>query len=673
MSEQHVEVTSDGIKRVLKKFSVEQAIAEYIWNGFDANATQVKIDFQITELGGISKITILDNGDGIPYAELGSKFVPFLHSQKAIIPRAGDDSQLTKGKNGVGRLTFFHFAEIAIWETTYTKKNSKSHYSIKIASDVLEKYVSTIEKKTTQSKGTKVSFERVTSLTQEHIIGIKEYITKEFSWFLKLNEDKHYEITINDTPINYRKHIHSSKSIVHNIDKHNFEIELIIWDSKLNKESSKAYYFTPEKKLTKKETTSFNNKSDGFYHSVYVESPFFSTAPSQKNNDNNRLFDEENEATTVYRKLKTKIDDILIDARRDFINQKTEAILNRFEDEGVFPHFNADNDLDSFRHDKLKRIIGGLYQVEPKLFNSISTVHKKTLVRLIDHVSAGQGLDTLFTILEEVLNLNEEQRRDLVELLKVTSLSSIIKTIKMVKDRFAALEHLDTLLFTDEPNANEVQHIQSFVENHYWIFGEQYMLVTAAEPSFEEGLRRHLYLLRGEKKKKGHVRIDHESRKRAPDIFMMRNQFHQGKRKCIIVELKHRKIKLGNKELRQVLDYMDVICSEPRYNGDDIIWEFHLVGNQMHPNQRDIIDGQKSCELSGEKFLTRVSAQFNYKVYAYEWSNLRVALEEKLKFLQDQLELQRKLLAPCPSASADEIVASAQNSAKCPPQVSIPS
>ena len=39
MAVQKIELGSKGIKRVLSKYKPEEAIAEYVWNGYDATAT----------------------------------------------------------------------------------------------------------------------------------------------------------------------------------------------------------------------------------------------------------------------------------------------------------------------------------------------------------------------------------------------------------------------------------------------------------------------------------------------------------------------------------------------------------------------------------------------------------------------------------------------------------
>jgi len=61
-----VEITSKGIRKVLNKYTPQRAIAEYIWNGFDAHAKVVKV---YTESGRVydsmTSIKVAEDGDGI--------------------------------------------------------------------------------------------------------------------------------------------------------------------------------------------------------------------------------------------------------------------------------------------------------------------------------------------------------------------------------------------------------------------------------------------------------------------------------------------------------------------------------------------------------------------------------------------------------------------------------
>ena len=65
MAVNKIEVETTGIKRALKKFNTFSAISQYIWNGFDANATTIKVDLIKNQFNGISGLIVKDNGYGI--------------------------------------------------------------------------------------------------------------------------------------------------------------------------------------------------------------------------------------------------------------------------------------------------------------------------------------------------------------------------------------------------------------------------------------------------------------------------------------------------------------------------------------------------------------------------------------------------------------------------------
>jgi hypothetical protein len=118
----HVNITSTGIKKVLRLYNEKQALAEYIWNGFDAKADTIRIDYTYNELGTLESLKVSDNGYGINFAYLKDKFNPFYESEKAMEQRIHLHKSTMHGKNGVGRLTFFTFAHHAEWNTTVKQK-----------------------------------------------------------------------------------------------------------------------------------------------------------------------------------------------------------------------------------------------------------------------------------------------------------------------------------------------------------------------------------------------------------------------------------------------------------------------------------------------------------------------------------------------------------------------
>lgn len=104
-------ITPEGIQKNVKNVKPLDAICEYIWNGFDVEATQVKIKLHENGLGLINMITVEDNGVGINYDEFKFKFQPFNDSKKANISSRASHF-LPHGQKSIGRLIFLLFHKL---------------------------------------------------------------------------------------------------------------------------------------------------------------------------------------------------------------------------------------------------------------------------------------------------------------------------------------------------------------------------------------------------------------------------------------------------------------------------------------------------------------------------------------------------------------------------------
>ena len=96
------------------------AISEYIWNGFEAHARNINIDYTLNEAYGVKELIITDNGDGINYDELGETFGAFLASKKNLLSL----KMKSKANKGKGRFSFINFCSKAIWKLHLQIKQS---------------------------------------------------------------------------------------------------------------------------------------------------------------------------------------------------------------------------------------------------------------------------------------------------------------------------------------------------------------------------------------------------------------------------------------------------------------------------------------------------------------------------------------------------------------------
>ncbi|WP_313558810.1 ATP-binding protein [Ruminiclostridium cellobioparum] len=661
---ENVQIFADGIKRSLNKYSVENAICEYIWNGFDAKANRVDIEFNKNSTEMAVDLTITDNGYGINRNDLKSKFKPFYQSEKEYNPNESRNTSAVHGKNGVGRLTFFKFAKSARWQTVYKDSNNKNYkYSINVNENSLEKYDASEQKETSEEAGTKVIFELNIPIYFDSVL---EYIKTEFCWFLELNKNQEYSIYVNKEKLVYSDLIFDSDCFVYNsINDNKFTIDFVQWKEKINNEYSRYYFIDNNDKEINKDTTKLNNKGDRFFHSVYIRGEFFDLGfPRDKTIEGQLTLEQRRCRNDELKELLNEVNRFLWKKRKPFLKQYTEMLIDEYEKESVFPMF--DNSIiGNYQKAELQNVVRELYQVEPKIFTNLNKTQKPTFVRLLNLILETGENDGLFEILSQIIELDELERNELADALKVSKLSNVVKTIKLIQDRYKAVNELRELVFNEDVYANEVFHLQRFIENHYWIFGEKYNLVTAAEPKFEEALRRYKYLLTGDDEK---THINSPDKNKEMDIFAVRVNMNSGTVNNIIVELKHPDKKLGEKEFNQVKKYLNVIKNEPEFNTVSANWDFILVGNSL--DKSNYIQGEyDNAKNHGEKALAYKSG--NFKIYVKLWSEIFDEFECNHNFLNEKLKIERNRIIVS-NKSANEIVEQiAQNTARQRPELVI--
>lgn len=650
-----IQITTKGISKFLKSYTEEKAISEYIWNGYDAEADTIKVITTFNKMDRVEQIEIIDNGTGIEFDKLSSKFMPFYQSEKSTSNNTVKYSKL-HGKNGMGRLTFFCLANNAKWETVYKAKTGNIKYEIDINGKELENYDTKNKMKTEEDIGTKVTLYNINKIID--IEYLRKFLILEFGWYLKLYPNK--KLFLNGNLIDYNENVLDGDTFELKYEKKNvvFNVEYIQWNEKIHEEYSRYYFIDSNKEERFKETTTLNKKGDSFFHSIYITSKIFDDFYINKEGiEGQTTLDGYSKSSEEYKFMKKEIDKYLKSKRKPYLSVVAQNLIENYKKEEIFPEYNEKNLVEKFKHQELENLVSIVCEKEPKIFSQLNKEQKKTLVRLFDLIIENGDTDSLYKILEQVVDLDEDERDELSELLDKSSMSNITKTIKLIQDRYKAVAELKELVFNPDLKANEVDHLQKMIENHFWLFGEEYSLVTAEEPDFEEALRRYIYILQDDDEE---VKIESENKRKQMDIFAVRRNLNNGKIQNIVVELKHpTNVKLGKKQLDQVQLYMQTIMQEKRFNNYDEEWNFYLVGTEFDKS-RYIENSMKNVKEKNEKSL--VWEVDNYKIYVKKWSEIFSDFEIKHNFLQDKLQLQKeKLLEKENYTNADDIIENQEN------------
>ncbi len=642
LSVKNQSIESSGITSDYK-----EAICEYIWNGFEAHATEVNIDYSLNVASGVGTLSISDNGEGIVYDSISDTFGAFLTSQKNLLSL----KMKSKANKGKGRFSFSAFATGAKWTTTYKESDSDDYkeYEIVLENDkkevlnYTEPQISAIKK-----TGTKVEFDNIFSLTAENMAFevLEPALLKEFAWFLYLCKGRNFKININGKPIEYDKYINTefSEKTIATIAGSRFEVTLIVWAEAI-REKFCCYFFDSKDEVKKIETTSFNRNTVEFNHSVFVKSDFFDgqeCIDTEMESDQISLFTDEDDKK-VYKDLKKFIAEFIEKKIGNYMSQKADdAVRQMIEERKTFPEF-SDDPYGKMQKQDLEKVTKEIYKIEPKIFYKLKPVQEKSLLGFLNLLLNSRERENVLTIVEQIVELTPEQRQDFSDMLRKTKLENVIDTIKFIQDRYKVIELLKTIVFDMTQYANERDHIQKIVQQHFWLFGEQFNLASADE-RMKNALEKYINILYGEKDIEAILDEDAEQERRM-DIFMcnardIEASFGTTMEENIIVELKAPKVILSKKVLRQIEDYMDFVRKQPNFNSEYRRWKFIAVCKEV---DEDVKGRYKTFEDKGKIGL--VHQIDNYEVYALTWDDIFKSFELRHAPLLKRLKYDREKLA----------------------------
>lgn len=326
----------------------KEAICEYIWNGFEAGATEVEVSFTGGQLQEAITIRVADNGKGIEFNNLRETFGAFLSSVKNSAS-IRIKSQANKGK---GRFSYLCFSHSAEWDTVFgedgvlkrytisTSQVSRSSFATSDVSDAIDAL----------STGTVVEFPLGDGATVDQLSypSIQQKLLQEFSWYLYLNKSRNLSLKYNDIVLDYTQHIDSDLSIDTEIEIENekFEVSLIVWKKNIDN-SSMIYYLSDDGEIHASRNTGFNKNTVNFFHNVFVSSSFITAANTaflQRDNESAQITLDSNDGSKkIYAELKKEVNKLIAGTLKKFLSRQADKQLADMEERGSFPKFSEDD------------------------------------------------------------------------------------------------------------------------------------------------------------------------------------------------------------------------------------------------------------------------------------------------------------------------------------------
>lgn len=634
------EINSLGIKNHFESVEPVQAILELVWNGFDAGANNININIVYDHFDTVKNLTILDDGDGINFTDLGSNFNRFNDSLK----KTSIDQHGSKGR---GRLSFHRLCHQAIWYTKYLGRNAY----IKINDEDIKAYEAQIDIDAEEQnsllnamdKGTCVELTLLHSSLPDRseLISI---LSNEFCCKLALDDKK--RIFVNGTEIDIPEH--EIKEVSFEIENNDFMVKGIRWDKKPATEKSFIYLTDSSGKIVHKESTTFNKKRD-FHLSVFVSSIWADTFSS--NGDDIFSTAKSNPDSKAWRQLVKNVLKFSRSIYDDFLRVQVEKAIQKLEEDGAFPTYNEyDITYASWKRNNIKQVVRSIYIADPQFLVSLTIKQKKIIIRLLDKMLVSNQNEDLFDILESVLDLSDSDLSRFASQLKKTKLENIISSIEELQRRRFAVEKLKLIMNEYYKEVLETPDLQKIIENNTWLFGERYETIGAEEDTFTKiakSLRDSVYSINNIDEQDVENGEDIIGARRQTDLFLARRMptFDSNGNKvfrCIIIEIKRPSIALNVKHLRQLEDYAGIIKRHPEFSSQNLHFELILIGRKI--SSQDIEIPTRLSNYAGRGDVGLVSDDANMKRYVKNWYTIFDTFELTNSFMLEKLQMERDII-----------------------------
>lgn len=603
------------------------AIAELVWNGFDAQSNKIEVHFDINVMGGIESIRVRDTGIGIDCSQVESMFGSLGDSWKKSKGRI--DGRALHGKNGKGRFKAFALGSLIEWKTTCKLNNKLVAYRITGKSQSLDDFdITDPVEIPSGATGTEVVISNIKydfrsllndSTPQELAKIFAAYLTEYPGLTLE------YDGNVVDPKSVQRQHndYHLGDVEIGNGKKTPVALTIIEWSIK----TDRVLNLCDANGITLHETQgSLQIHAPGFNFTAYVKSNYL----RELDKLNQLALDELNpEVAAIVKAAKSKVREHF---RRRILESKSQ-IIARWKEELIYPYEDkAHLDPVEEAERQVFDILAVNVQSYLPSFDEADNKSKKFTFRLLAQ-AVRENPDSVQKIIGEVLDLKKEAQDDLAELLEKTPLSSIISSAKIVANRLNFLAGLEILLFDRENKKQllERDQLHPILEKEAWIFHEEFGL-AGSEQRLDEVLKKHLAILGNREDSLDPVETT-EGKTGRVDLMLHKVVKPRAKEfDYLIVELKRPSKKVDAEVLTQIKKYALAVAKDERFQQVPAKWTFIAISNELDEFAQS--EASQRGRPQGQVF---DDEKLNITVWIKPWADVINDARTRLQFFSDQL------------------------------------
>ncbi|MCW2309506.1 ATP-binding protein [Rhodobium gokarnense] len=626
-----VKVENDHIQRLTTAKPIA-AISELIWNAYDADAQEVRVELEGGQLTKLGLIRIVDNGTGIPSDEVNTLFQSLGGSWKKLAVKT-DRGRWIHGEKGQGRFKAFALGERVTWVSRHAGKK----FSISGDKSDLKRF-SISDSVSTQNTGCTVEIE---SVIRDFEIWAKDGFTEHLRdvFALKLYEDPNFRIIYDGEQIETAEAI---KDVTHydvttfSEDGHEYKatLDIIEWQKRVER---KLMLCLPGR-------FSFHSMAPGIHARGFDFTAYLTADQFQHLADDNTegLVELDPPSMALVEASKVKLREHF----REREAERSRSKIQEWKDSKIYPYEGKASDLIEVNERQIFDVVAlNLADYSPE-FEKTPSKQQKLILQLVKAaIETGPG--ALPSILEKVVDLPKGKQEELADLLRKTSLTAVINAAKAVTDRLEFLRALQILIF--EANSKrqllERSQLHRVIAQETWIFGEQFNLMNDDE-DLSAVLRSHIELL-GSDSDEGTQRehlapnapvLDVNGKAAIVDLMLSCRvpTPTDDERKHLVVELKRPSQRLNEEVINQVKKYAKAVAFDDRFHHSNVEWDFVAVANRFTKDAE--LEARQAGKPHG--LVLELDDPIKIRVWARTWGEIIQEAEGRLTFYKRRLEYQ---------------------------------
>ena len=624
-----VQVQEDHLERLSQTRKPILALAELIWNAVDADAKRIDVTLVDDALAGLKAIKVADDGHGIPYEEAEGLFSRLGGSWKHSRRYSSEERRILHGKDGRGRFRAFALGRVVDWDVRAAAPSGVlQRYGISMVRDRLRRVEMSEATPVTDGirRGVTVTVSEperdFRSLRNETAV---DDLTQIFALYLRQYPD--VQIVYTGTSIRPQSVEEQSTSYdlqaIETRDGRKLlaSLEIVEWRIK----TQRRLFFCDAMGFPLEETMP-GIHAPGFEFTVYLKSDYFSELLASN--------------ALALANMDPAVDLCLHTAKetmrghfRKRAAERAAGLVKEWRNENIYPYEDEPTNVVEKAEREVFNVLALNVNAYLPEFSTSDEKSKRFQFRLLRQAVEHAPTDVA-RIVNEVLELPADRRKELAALLDRTTLSAIIGASRLVADRLEFLRGLEVLVFDSELR-NEVREraqLHRILADNSWLFGEQYHL-SVDDQSLTEVLKAHVGATGREVEIDAPVRREDGSRG-IVDLMFSRNIQLAGAedREHLVVELKRPSVKIDTGVAAQIESYAFAVADDERFRSVPAKWVFWAVSNDI-----DAAVVRKVSQRDRARGILFQDEEQRITIWVKTWSQIINDCKARLRFFEDKL------------------------------------